>query len=43
MGNNSKIVSAIDDEAMDDGDHPARRARGRRYLGLIRLGAKCAG
>ena len=43
MGNNSKIVSAIDDAAMDDGDHPARQARGRRYRGLIRLGGEVRG
>ena len=42
MGNNSKIVSAIDDEAMV-GDHPARQARGRRYRGLIRLEGEVRG
>ena len=39
MGNNSKIVSAIDDEAMDGGGHPA----GRRYRGLIRLEGEVRG
>ena len=41
MGNNSKIVSAIDDDAMAmvGGGHPA----GRRYRGLIRLEGEVRG